>query len=148
MNLYKICEQKMKYLNYSIRTSNTYMGHIVKFMEVVNKHESRLVSKDFQDYLEQYNFTSISQQNQVINAIRFLYKEVLGKKYGKVYFKRPRKEKKLPKVIDGEFIKEQLFKIENIIIPRALYLEWKYDEAYIIDFCKTYIEEKYLDDIY
>lgn len=114
MNLYKICEQKMKYLNYSIRTSNTYMGHIVKFMEVVNKHESRLVSKDFQDYLEQYNFTSISQQNQVINAIRFLYKEVLGKKYGKVYFKRPRKEKKLPKVIDGEFIKEQLFKIENI----------------------------------
>lgn len=43
---------------------------------------------------------------------------------------------------------DNVFKIENIIIPRALYLEWKYDEAYIIDFCKTYIEEKYLDDIY
>jgi integrase/recombinase XerD len=114
MNLYKICEQKMKYLNYSIGTSKVYMAHIVKFIEVVNKHESRLASKDFQDYLEKYNFTSTSQQNQVINAIRFLYKEVLGKKYDKVYFKRPRKEKKLPKVIDGEFIKEQLFKIENI----------------------------------
>jgi site-specific recombinase XerD len=38
----------------------------------------------------------------------------LGKKYDKVSFKRPRKEKKLPKVIDGEYIKSQLSKIENL----------------------------------
>ncbi len=43
---------------------------------------------------------------------------------------------------------DNVFKIENITIPRNLYLEWKYDEAYIIDFCQTYLEEKYLDDIY
>jgi site-specific recombinase XerD len=57
---------------------------------------------------------SVSQQNQVINSIRFLYKEVLGKKYDKVSFKRPRSEKKLPKVIDSDFIRERLEKIENI----------------------------------
>jgi hypothetical protein len=34
-----------------------------------------------------------------------LYKEVLGKKYDKVSFKRPRSEKKLPKVIDSELDK-------------------------------------------
>jgi len=64
--------------------------------------------------MDNYNFTSISQQNQVINAIRFLYKFGLDKKYDKVSFKRPKSEKKLPKVIDGEFIKTQLSKIENI----------------------------------
>ncbi len=38
----------------------------------------------------------------------------MDKKYDKVSFKRPKSEKKLPKVIDGEFIKTQLSKIENI----------------------------------
>jgi site-specific recombinase XerD len=56
----------------------------------------------------------VSQQNQVINAIRFLYKFGLNKKYDKVSFKRPKSEKKLPKVVDGEFIRTQLSKIENI----------------------------------
>jgi site-specific recombinase XerD len=50
----------------------------------------------------------------VINAIRFLYNYGLDKKYDKVSFKRPKSEKKLPKVVDGEFIKNQLFKIENL----------------------------------
>ena len=44
----------------------------------------------------------------------FLYKYGLDRKYDKVSFKRPKPEKKLPRVIDGEFIKERLFKIENI----------------------------------
>jgi site-specific recombinase XerD len=56
----------------------------------------------------------VSQQNHVINAIRFLYKFGLNKKYDKVSFKRPKSEKKLPKVVDGEFIRTQLSKIENI----------------------------------
>ena len=38
----------------------------------------------------------------------------MDRKYDKVSFKRPKPEKKLPRVIDGEFIKERLFKIENI----------------------------------
>jgi site-specific recombinase XerD len=50
----------------------------------------------------------------LINAIRFLYKFGLNKKYDKVSFKRPKSEKKLPRVIDGEFIKLQLSKIENL----------------------------------
>jgi site-specific recombinase XerD len=75
---------------------------------------TRLGSQDFQSYLDNYKFTSVSQQNQVINAIRFLYKFGLDKKYDKVSFKRPKSEKKLPKVIDGEFIKTQLSKIENL----------------------------------
>jgi site-specific recombinase XerD len=111
---YKICEQKLKYLNYSDRTAECYLSYIKQFLDNTEISPTRLGSPDFKSYLDNYNFTSISQQNQVINAIRFLYKEGLNKKYNKVSFKRPRTEKKLPKVIDGEFIKNQLQKIENL----------------------------------
>ena len=111
----KICEQKFIYLNYSDRTKDNYILHIKRFLESLgNKQIIHCNSSDFQTYLDNYKFTSVSQQNQVINAIRFLYKEVLDKKYDKVSFKRPRTEKKLPRVIDGEFIKTQLFKITNL----------------------------------
>jgi site-specific recombinase XerD len=111
----KICEEKFIYLNYSPRTKDNYLSHIKPFLESLgDKQIIHCNSYDFQSYLDNYNFTSTSQQNQVINAIRFLYKEVLNKKYDKVYFKRPKSEKKLPRVIDGEFIKIQLSKIENL----------------------------------
>ena len=111
----KICEEKFIYLNYSPRTRDNYLSHIKPFLESLgDKQIIHCNSSDFQSYLNNYTFTSISQQNQVINAIRFLYKEVLGKKYDKVSFKRPRSEKKLPKVINGDFIKEQLSKIHNL----------------------------------
>lgn len=112
--IYKICEQKLYYLNYSERTISIYLHYIEKFLDSIDVNIQRVNSKEFQSYLDNYNFTSVSQQNQVINAIRFLYKFGLDKKYDKVSFKRPKKEKKLPKVIDGDFIKDKLSKIENL----------------------------------
>jgi site-specific recombinase XerD len=91
-----------------------YLHYIEKFLDSIDINIQRINSNDFQSYLYNYNFTSISQQNQVINAIRFLYKFGLNKKYDKVSFKRPKSEKKLPQVIDGEYIKERLSKITNL----------------------------------
>ena len=111
----KICEEKFIYLNYSPRTRDNYLSHIKQFLKSIrDKQVIHLSSKDFQSYLDRYKFTSVSQQNQIINAIRFLYKFGLNKKYDKVSFKRPKSEKKLPVVIDGEYIKERLSKIDNI----------------------------------
>lgn len=112
---YDICEQKLKYLNYSSNTIKIYLVYINKFLgDLENISPTRLNSKDFQTYLDNYNFSSVSKQNQVINAIRFLYKFGLNKKYDKVSFNRPKKEKKLPRVIDSEQIIKSLSKIENI----------------------------------
>jgi len=111
----KICEQKFIYLNYSSRTKKNYICHIKDFIDSIG--EKQIIhcnSQYFQTYLDNYKFTSTSQQNQVINAIRFLYKFGLNKKYDKVSFKRPKSEKKLPRVINGDFIKERLSKIENL----------------------------------
>jgi integrase/recombinase XerD len=111
----KICEQKFIYLNYSPRTKDNYLIHIKNFIKFIgDKQVIHCNSMDFQSYLDNYNFTSISQQNQVINAIRFLYKFGLNKKYDKVSFKRPKSEKKLPRIIDANLIKENLSKIENL----------------------------------
>jgi len=111
---YEICKQKLKYLNYSDRTIKSYLFYIKQFLDNTKIPPTRLASNDFQSYLDNYKFNSISQQNQVINAIRFLYKFGLSKKYDKVSFKRPKSEKKLPQVIDGEYIKKQLSKITNL----------------------------------
>lgn len=110
----KICEQKFIYLNYSPRTKENYMYHIINFVKSFDKQIIHLNAKDFQDYLDNYSFKSVSQQNQVINSIRFLYKYGLDKKYDKVSFKRPKAEKKLPIVIEKEFLLNKLSKIENI----------------------------------
>lgn len=110
----KICEQKLNHLKYSNKTIKVYLYYIGQFLNSQSKSCLHLNSDDFQKYLDNYNFTSVSQQNQVINAIRFLYKEVLNKKYDKVSFKRPRSEKKLPKVIDSELILSKLDSIENL----------------------------------
>lgn len=111
----KICEQKFIYLNYSQRTKDNYLKHIKDFLKSLgNRQVIHCNANDFQSYLDNYSFTSVSQQNQVINSIRFLYKFGLNKKYDKVSFKRPKSEKKLPRVIDGDFIKEQLSKINNL----------------------------------
>lgn len=110
----KICEQKFIYLNYSENTKDIYLFYIEQFIETVgNKQIIHLNSKDFQSYLDNYNFSSISQQNQVINAIKFLYEKVLDKKYDKVSFERPRGEKKLPRIIEKEYLLNKIDKIQN-----------------------------------
>jgi site-specific recombinase XerD len=110
----KICEQKFIYLNYSFRTKEIYIHYITQFLKTIeNKQIIHCNSNVFQNYLDNYKFTSISQQNQVINAIRFLYKYGLEKKYDKVSFQRPRKEKSLPRVIDKDHILNNCNNISN-----------------------------------
>lgn len=110
----KKCKQKLSYLNYSDNTVKIYIHYINEFLQLQTKSTAHLNADDFQSYLDNYNFTSISKQNQVINAIRFLYKEVLKRKYDKVSFKRPKKQKTLPRVIDQGVIKSKIEAIKNI----------------------------------
>lgn len=111
----KICTEKFIFLNYSKRTSDIYLCYIKQFLDSLNDIQIiHCNSKHFQDFINNYNFTSVSQQNQVINAIRFLYKYGLNKKYDKVSFKRPKKEKKLPRVIDSDVLKSKIESITNL----------------------------------
>lgn len=110
----KIAELKFKNLNYSECTRKIYLHYIHKFLISTKKYPQHIVSKDFQSYLDSYKFSSISQQNQIINAIKFLYEKILDKKYDKVLFERPRKEKHLPQIIDKEFLIKRINEIKNL----------------------------------
>jgi hypothetical protein len=68
----------------------------------------------------------IVHNENTTNITYNLYKYGLDKKYDKVSFKRPKSEKKLPKVIDGDFIKVQLSKIENLKHKTILSLTFSY----------------------
>ncbi len=106
-----ICERKFIYLNYSKRTAEIYLHYIKIFLKSFPEQQIiHLNSNDFQNYLDNYKFTSSVQQNQVINAIRFLYKYGLDRKYDKVNFVRPKKEQRLPSVLSKEEI-SRLFKV-------------------------------------
>lgn len=110
----KIYIEKLRYFNYSDRTVSMYSNYFEKFLIDINKYPQHLTSKDFEDYLLGFKFSSVSQQNQVINALKFGYGKVLGKKYRKVDFKRPRKEKSLPQVIDKSYLLKSINKISNL----------------------------------
>lgn len=109
-----ICKKKLKYFNYSDHTIRLYLHYINQFLKSQSKSAAHLNADDFNNYLIGYNFTSVSQQNQIINAIKFLYEKVLNKKYDKVCFERPRKEKRLPQVIDKEFLLSKINSIDNL----------------------------------
>lgn len=110
----KIYIEKLKYFQYSDNTIRDYSHYFEKFLIDVNKYSQHITSSDFSDYLLKYNFTSISQQNQIINALKFGYEKVLNKKYDKIDFERPRKKRKLPQVIDKDFLLNKINKIKNI----------------------------------
>ena len=57
---------------------------------------------------------SISQQNQRINAIKFYYEKVLGRKKEYYELHRPRKENKLPKVLSKNEVKRIFDATQNI----------------------------------
>lgn len=109
----KICKQKLIFLNYSKNTQKTYIHYISEFISKIEKQYAHLNTNDIQHYIDNYTFTSTSQQNQIISSLKFMWKKGLGKKYLKVNFNRPRKEKKLPRVIDVEETRRKILAIEN-----------------------------------
>lgn len=110
----KIYVEKLKYFNYSEHTVRDYSHYFGKFIETIGKYPQHLTAKDFETYLLNYSFSSVSQQNQVINALKFGYDKVLNKKYNKIDFQRPRPEKRLPQVIDKDYLLGQISNIDNI----------------------------------
>lgn len=113
-NFLRNLKSKLQYLNYSDNTIKIYCHYANEFLDSLNCNPSKISSNDFQSYLDSYKFTSISQQNQIISAIKFLYEKVLNKKYSKIDFERPRKEKKLPRIIDKTHLLKSIKKIENL----------------------------------
>ena len=92
---------------YSINTAKSYTG---LFSEFIRHFKGKSLNAINEDDIRQYMLSivktgkSLSHQNQVINAIKFYYEQVLDMPQRFYEIDRPRKEQKLPTVFSEEEI--------------------------------------------
>jgi integrase/recombinase XerD len=104
----------MRVKNYSEQTISSYVGYVEKFLNNYNKDPYHISVKEAKKYLENYKYSSVSQQNQIINGIKYFYKYVIGSKLITLNVERPRSEKKLPRIIDKQHLLDSIEAIQNI----------------------------------
>jgi len=103
---------------YSQSTIKTYTGYFLQFMNHFREEDLKaLSSKHINQYMLElinYKRISVSQQNQRINAIKFYYEKVLGRKREYHQLSRPRKDEKLPTVLTLEEVDRILNLTKNL----------------------------------
>jgi integron integrase len=101
---------RIRYLHYSHQTEKAYVYWARRYILFHNKRHPRDMGEEeisiFLNYLANTEKVSASTQNQALNALMFLYKEVLRLKLGEMiefdYAKRP---VRLPTVLTQEEVK-------------------------------------------
>ena len=110
-------EALLRRRRYSPNTVKTYISMFSEFAgRFPDKPFETLDDKDvevFQDYLVNIKKVSSSTQNQAINAIKFYFEKVLGRDRKEYWIDRPRKEKRLPKVLSTDQVFALINAIEN-----------------------------------
>ncbi|MBU1088693.1 tyrosine-type recombinase/integrase [Patescibacteria group bacterium] len=107
-------DKLLKLRGYSPQTQRSYLLYIKKYLEFVE--QKKIKTKD--EAIELFLLSKVrkGQSSQTINlslnAVKFLYKEVLNDK-GKINFKCAKKCKKLPLVLSNEDIKKIIISIQN-----------------------------------
>lgn len=94
------------------KTIKAYNGHIVRFLKHVKKEEKELTAMDVENYLYillNNQRKSHTYVNQALSALKILYSYVLKRDNILYEIPRPKKEKKLPKVL----AEEEVIKIFN-----------------------------------
>lgn len=95
--------QKLEIARYSPRTIRVYLNATKQlFMRFAEKHPKDIRTEDietFQHELATERKASNSYLNQIVNAVRYYYKDVLGDAGRVTFIERPRKETKLPLVL-------------------------------------------------
>ncbi len=117
----------MRIKHYSLQTEKSYTQWVRRYIYFHNKrHPDEMGALDVQKYLsylavEQH--VSASTQNQALNAIVFLYKNVLKKELGSIDAIRAKKPKRLPVVLTVEetlLVLSQLSGVKQLM-ARLLY---------------------------
>jgi len=104
---------KIRFLHYSIRTEHTYIGWIRRYIIFNDKRHPKYLNKrhleNFLTYLAVERGVAAATQNQALNAIVFLYKEVLELELDWLEnVVRPKTPEKVPTVFSKSEI-ERLF---------------------------------------
>jgi site-specific recombinase XerD len=119
---YRCCPEeyrnKLVELRYGYNTVKVYCSMFEEFLNYYNKVELSEIDSQmviaFLQYLVMERKVSSSYQNQSINAIKFYYEKMLGLPRKVYRIERPRREKKLPVVLNEEEISRVIRLTKNI----------------------------------
>lgn len=109
--------KKLVTRRYSAATQRAYTHYFVQFLKHFNRPADNIEPKEIRDYLLEKvtdNDYSYSTQNQIINAIKFYYEQVLGLPKETYWIDRPRKERRLPTVASEEDIVRMVVACDNL----------------------------------
>lgn len=91
------------------------MFYINEFIFSFEKSCLHITISDIKTYVENYKYSSISQQNQIISTIKLFGKNILNFNLDeKIFLERPRRTKKLPQVIDYDKVKNVINNTKNL----------------------------------
>jgi integron integrase len=114
--------------HYSLRTENTYLEWMKRFIFFHQKRHPREMGapevKAFLTDLAVHRQVAASTQNQALNALVFLYQEVLGITLGEIgEFARAKRPKRLPVVLTRAEVQRLLAAMEGtyLLMGRLLY---------------------------
>ena len=121
-------KERIRAKHYSVRTEKSYAYWVKYFVKFHNyTHPSKMAAPQVQEFLNHlavHENVSASTQNQALNAINFLYKEILERPFGKMdNITRAKKTKRLPVVLAPNEIRLLLSHLEGVyrIMAEILY---------------------------
>jgi integrase/recombinase XerD len=109
--------EDMRVRNLSPNTQQLYIDRVAKFAQYFGKSPEVLGPEDvrtYQVYLVHKKRASSSMLHQTVCALRFLYRNTLGKEWALPYIPTPRREKKLPVVLSQEEVSRFFENLPNL----------------------------------
>jgi site-specific recombinase XerD len=104
----------MQSKNYAKNTIDCYSYYLKLFLEHTDKPRTKITSSDVKRYINEISCCSSTVKNQTINSIKLYFKYILEKKLETISIERPRKNKRLPRVIDWSKLEVQFKSINNL----------------------------------
>jgi integrase/recombinase XerD len=109
--------EDMRVRNLSPNTQRLYIDGVARFARYFGKSPELLGPEDvrtYQVYLIHQKHASSSALQQTVCALRFLYRNTLGKEWALPYIPAPKREKKLPVVLSQEEVSRFFEHLPNL----------------------------------
>lgn len=118
-NIFKKLRTEIRVRHYSIRTEQAYEQWVRRFLHFHKmKPVEKIVSNDvkvYLDYLAEERKVAASTQNQALNAIIFLFEQVLNQRVGIIGdFTRAKRPKRIPVVLTREEVNRLLDALKGV----------------------------------
>jgi site-specific recombinase XerD len=113
-NITQNFERDLKVKNYSPRSIKNYITQVKMFLSYFKDRDSpkHISADDIKNYL--LTAKEVNSQRHMHSAIKCLYKYTVHQPCKFKFIEYARKEKRLPQVIDKEFLLDRISKIDNI----------------------------------